>query len=182
MKAYLYTLQISAHINRVLKLPLQPDWKDTKAWGRNLVLSVNFMHSFKKWRNKPCFARIWLYPFWSPEVTAAVSFKPFLASSTGVCSWACKLSDSSDTQKVALSYPFGGDLFDQVHWVMLSWVAAMALSSRRAFSNSYSTSRACFFPFVPYLPWLTLWHSISVNIGNVFWIRDFCLVKPRRKC
>lgn len=92
MKAYVYTLQISAHINRVLKLPLQPDWKDTQAWGRNLVLSVNFMHSFKNWRNKPCFARIWLCPFWSPEVTAAVSFKPFLASSTGVCSWACKLA------------------------------------------------------------------------------------------
>lgn len=39
MKAYLYTLQISAHINRVLKLPLQPDWKDTHKPGVEILCS-----------------------------------------------------------------------------------------------------------------------------------------------
>lgn len=50
---------------------------------------------------------------------------------------------------------FGGDLFDQVDWVMPSWVTAMALSSRWTFSNSYST--AVFISFLLCLIYLG-WH------------------------
>lgn len=50
------------------------------------------------------------------------------------------------------------------------------------FNKAHSTPTAYFFPFVLYLPWQTLWHLISLKIRNVFWIRDFCFIKPRRKC